>query len=109
MEKLIISSEAYEEFKNFLNENKVESTDIRIAMVAGGCSGPSFGVCIGEAAEGDLVEKVNDLNFIINENIYNEYGVFTLLSTKENDGLGMTIRPLLEPIGGGCEGCHGCH
>lgn len=109
MEKIIISNEAYEEFKSFLQENNVESKNIRVAMAGGGCGGPTFGVCVGEVIEGDLVENINDINFIINENLYNEYGVFTLLSTKENDGLGMTIRPLIEPIGGGCAGCSGCH
>lgn len=36
MEKVIISSEAYEEFKSFLDENRVESYNIRIDFAGSG-------------------------------------------------------------------------
>ncbi|MDF2678659.1 MAG: Fe-S cluster assembly protein HesB [Bacillota bacterium] len=108
MEKLIISNEAYEEFKSFLDENKIEKYNIRISHAGSSCHGPAFNIDVDEPKEGDLIEKVNDINFIINPEIIDEFGIMTLLSTEENDGRGLSLRPLIESEAG-CDGCSGCH
>lgn len=33
----------------------------------------------------------------------------TILSSEENDGMGLSLRPLLESEGGCGGGCSGCH
>jgi iron-sulfur cluster insertion protein len=108
MEKLIISNEAYEEFKSFLDENKIENFNIRISHAGSSCHGPAFNIGVDEPKEGDIIEKVNDVNFIINPEIIDEFGLMTILSTEENGGRGLTLRPLME-ADGGCDGCSGCH
>ncbi len=108
MEKILLSDEAYEEFKSFLDENKVESYNIRINFAGSGCSGPSFGITVGDKEEDDIVEQVKDITFLIKPSIFDEFGVFTILSSEENDGRGLSLRPLIEPVSG-CGGCTGCH
>lgn len=55
------------------------------------------------------MEQVNDITFLIKQDLYNEFGAFTILSTDENDGRGLSLRPLIESEGG-CGGCGGgCH
>lgn len=108
MENLIISHEASEEFKAFLEENDIKDYKIRIEFAGSGCSGPSFSIAPGEKEEADLVLEVNGITFFIKPSIIDEYGILTILSTEENDGRGMTLRPLLA-FEGGCAGCSGCH
>jgi HesB-like selenoprotein len=108
MEKIILSDEAYDEFKGFLDENKVESYNIRINFAGSGCSGPSFNISVGDNRESDVLEKVKDINFFIDPKLIEDYGIFTILSTDENDGRGLSLRPLIEAEGG-CGGCTGCH
>lgn len=108
MEKVILSNEAYEEFKSFLDENNVEKYSIRINFAGSGCSGPSFGITVGDKEEDDIVEQVKDITFLIKPDIIEEFGVMTIISTEENDGRGLSLRPLIEPVGG-CGGCTGCH
>jgi iron-sulfur cluster insertion protein len=108
MEKIVLSHEAYEEFKSFLDENKVESYNIRIDFAGSGCSGPSFNISVGEKEEDDIVEQVKDITFLIKPELIDEFGVFTILSEDENEGRGLSLRPLIEPVGG-CGGCTGCH
>ena len=42
MKNITINEEAYKEFKEFLDENKVESYNIRINLGGYACSGPVF-------------------------------------------------------------------
>jgi HesB-like selenoprotein len=108
MEKVVLSNEAYEEFKSFLDENNVENYNIRINFAGSGCSGPSFGISVGDTEENDIVEQIKDITFLIKPEIIDEFGVMTILSSEENDGMGLSLRPLIEPVGG-CGGCSGCN
>lgn len=108
MEKIVISNEAYDEFKSFLDQNKVENYNIRINFTGMSCSGPSFNITLGEQEEDDIVEKIKDITFYIKSHIYDEFGAFTFLSSSENDGKGLYLRPLIAPESG-CSGCSGCH
>ena len=108
MEKIILSNEAYNEFKGFLDENKVEDYKIRINLTGVSCHGPSFNITLGEKEADDLVEQINDITFFIKPNVYNEFGALTILSNGENEGRGLNLRPLVEQSGG-CSGCSGCH
>ena len=93
MKNITISDEAYNEFKEFLDENKVASYNIRINLAGYGCSGPVF----------------NDITFIAESKLVDEFGGFKLLSSEENDGRGLSLRPVIKPEGG-CATCGGgCH
>ncbi|GAB6168097.1 hypothetical protein JCM1393_05570 [Clostridium carnis] len=109
MDKILISQEAYTEFKNFLDENEIENYSIRINLAGFGCSGPAFNISVDEAKEGDITQKVNDITFVVEEKLVDEFGGFKLLSTEENNGRGLSLKPVIETEGG-CGSCGGgCH
>ena len=109
MDKILLSEEAYKEFKEFLDENEVENYSIRINLAGFGCSGPAFNISVDEAKDGDLTQKVNDIVFVVEEKLVDEFGGFRLLSTDENEGRGLSLKPLIE-VEGGCGSCGGgCH
>ena len=109
MNKFLISEEAYKEFKEFLDENEVDNYSIRINLAGFGCSGPAFNISVDEAKEGDVTQKVNDIVFVVEEKLVDEFGGFRLLSTDENEGRGLSLKPVIE-VEGGCGSCGGgCH
>ena len=108
MSNVLISDEAYKEFKSFLDENKVESYNIRIYFAGTSCSGAIFNVSVEESQEGDAVEQVKDISFIIKQELLDEFSGFTILSNEENNGRGIALKPLNAPEGD-CETCGGCH
>ena len=106
MDKILISEEAYKEFKEFLDENEVDNYSIRINLAGFGCSGPAFNISVDEAKEGDVTQKVNDIVFVVEEKLVDEFGGFRLLSTDENEGRGLSLKPVIE-VAGGCGSCGG--
>ena len=109
MKNITISEEAYNEFKAFLDENKVESLNIRINLGGYACSGPVFNISISEATDADVTEVVKDITFIKEKSLVDEFGGFIILSTEENEGRGLSLKPVIAPEGG-CGSCGGgCH
>lgn len=109
MKNITISEQAYKEFKEFLDENKVESYNIRINLAGMACSGPVFNITIDEATDDDVVEVVNEVKFIIEKRLITEFGGFILSSSEENNGNGLSLKPVIAPEGG-CSSCGGgCH
>lgn len=110
MDKVIISEEAYDEFKAFLEENKVEHYNIRINFAGNSCGGPAFTISIEEKQEdNDYVQKVNDITFLAEPHLLDQFEGFVILSSEENGGRGLSLRALNAPEGG-CGSCGGgCH
>jgi iron-sulfur cluster insertion protein len=108
MQKVIISHEAYEEFKGFLDENNIDNYSIRINFAGNSCSGPAFNISVDEPVDDDVVEQVNDIKFIAKKELIDEFDGFIISSTDENEGRGLSLKPLSAPEGG-CGGCSGCH
>ncbi len=109
MKNITISEEAYNEFKEFLDENKVDNYNIRINLAGMACSGPVFNITVDEGTDDDVVEAVNDINFIVEKRLIDEFGGFILLSSAENNGNGLSLKPVIAPEGG-CGSCGGgCH
>lgn len=110
MTKINISEEAYAEFKAFLDDNDITDYNIRINLAGFACSGPAFNISVDTATEGDIVEKVQDITFIVEEKLVDEFGGFKILSTDENNGMGLSLKPVITPEGSGCGSCGGgCH
>lgn len=110
MKKITMSEEAYKEFKDFLDENKVEGYNVRINLAGYACSGPAFNISVSEATDADVTELVNEITFIAEKTLIDEFGGFTILSTEENEGRGLSLKPLIQGEGGGCGSCGGgCH
>lgn len=110
---IFIDDTAYKEFKELLDNANIDSYNVRIALDRVGCSGPIFGVFIDEANENDDVEVINEITFICERSLIEEYGGFIIVSSEENDGKGVGMKPVVaasKECGSGCGGCgSGCH
>lgn len=109
MKNITISEEAYKEFKDFLDENKIDNYNIRINLGGYACSGPVFNISISEATDADVTEAIHDVTFIVEKSLIDEFGGFIILSTEENEGRGLSLKPVIAPECG-CGSCGGgCH
>ena len=104
-----MSNEAYTEFKSFLQENGVEKFDIRINLAGVGWGGPVFNIVLDEQSDNDEVVKIEDITFFVDKELVKDFEGFTLLSSDENGGRGLSLKPVIEAEGG-CGSCGGgCH
>lgn len=103
-----MSDEAHKEFKKFLESNNVEQNTIRITLAGYACSGPRFGLMVDDFKDGDASFTIQDLTFYVESTLVEEFGGFQILSTEENYGQGMVLRPLNVPESAGCGTCAGC-
>ena len=110
MNKMTISHEAYDEFMDFLNSNNISERSIRIHFVGNSCHGAAFNISVDEVKEGDVVETVNELTFVMEPDLIEQFGGFIFLSSEENEGQGLSLKPLIAPIddGSGCDSCSSC-
>lgn len=108
MNALTMSNEAYIEFKTFLAYNKIENFNIRITLAGVGWGGPVFNIVLDEQKENDAVILINDINFFIDKQLVTDFEGFVILSTEENNGKGLTLKPLVQ-ADGGCSTCSSCH
>jgi len=106
-ELLTMSDSAYDEFLNFLRSNNVEKNNIRISLAGYACSGPRFGLQVDDRKDGDMETTIRDLTFYVESGLYNEFEGFQILSTEENMGQGMVLRPnkVTESDCGSCSSC----
>lgn len=105
---IFIDDTAYKEFKELLDNANVESYNVRIALDRVGCSGPIFGVCIDEANDDDDIEIINEITFISEKSLIGEYGGFIIVSSEENNGKGVGMKPIVTPSKGCDSECGGC-
>ena len=108
MKNVTMSKEAYTEFKEFLDANKVESYNLRINLATYACSGTVFNISASKASDTDLTEVVNDITFIFEKTLIDEFGGFIILSSEENDGNGLLLKPVIQPEENECGSCMGC-
>lgn len=109
MKNVTISEEAYNEFKGFLEENSISDFNIRINFAGFACSGPIFNISVSKATDEDDVETINDISFIYEKSLIDQFGGFIILSSEENEGNGLSLKPVIEPDGGCGGSCSGCH
>ncbi len=106
-ELMTLSDDAYEEFLNFLNHNNVSDKTIRISLAGHACSGPRFGLVVDEKKDNDVISTIKDLTFLVDKDLFDEYDGFQILSTGENKGQGMVLRPnkVVDVDCGSCSSC----
>lgn len=123
MKNIFIDEKAYKEFKDLLDESNVESYNIRISISHYTGRGPIFDVTVDNPNEEDETETINDITFIVEKSVLASYGGFIIVSSEENNGDGVGLKPVVTPAtdldeacGGccsqnqnsGCGGCRGC-
>ncbi len=109
MKNVTISEEAYTEFKAFLEENNISDFNIRINFAGFACSGPIFNISVSKATEDDEVETIHDISFMYEKTLIDQFGGFIILSSEENEGNGLSLKPVIAPEGGCGGSCSGCH
>lgn len=106
---IFINDTAYDEFKALLDEANVDSYNIRIGIDNYACSGPVFGISVSEATDADEVETIKEVTFITEKSLVEQFGGFIIVSSEENNGYGVGLKPVVQPQSG-CSGCGGgCH
>ena len=94
MNFVTISNETFNEFKKLLSDNDI------------GCGGPTFNIVIDEKKENDISCTIEDITFIISNELHDKFGDFVIEGTAENNK-GLVLRPINKPSGGGCGSCGG--
>lgn len=108
MNFISMSNETFQEFKELLANNDIDKNTIRINLAGMACSGPSFNIVLDEPKEDDVTCDINDLTFILNKDLHEQFGDFIVEGTAENNR-GLVLRPVNAPSSGGCGGCgSGC-
>lgn len=102
-----MSDSAYKEFEKVLTDNNIETNTVRIVISGMGWSGPSFGLVLDEQKENDIVEKVEDMTFLVEDDINKEFGTLAIRSGEENGYGGLSIEPE-KKAEGGCSSCSSC-
>ena len=106
MNIVTISNETFNEFKKLLSDNDIDSNIIRINLAGMGCGGPTFNIVIDEKKENDISCTIEDITFIISNELHDKFGDFVIEGTAENNK-GLVLRPINKPSGGGCGSCGG--
>lgn len=108
MNFLKITDLACKQFSKFLEEKNVASKQIRIYLAGNSCHGPSFNITVDAPKEGDLVQQVSDITFIVDRNLFIQYSGFILLCGEENGLEGFSLEPVFKPEQSGCSSCSSC-
>jgi HesB-like selenoprotein len=104
MKFMRISDKAYDEFKSFLDSSNVQDYNLRIRYLGTNCGGPVFNIDVGQLEDDDISDKIKDINFIVARDVINVCGGFSILSSDENMGRGLELKPFIDPPSG-CSGC----
>lgn len=108
MKNIFIDETAYKEFKDLLDESNVESYNIRISISHYTGRGPIFDITVDSPNEDDETETINDITFIVEKSVLASYGGFIIVSSEENNGDGVGLKPVVTPAEDSCGTCGGC-
>ena len=87
-----------------MEQNNIDSA-LRIALMQGGCSGPSLGLALDEPKNNDTIFENNSLKFLIEKGLLETCGSINVefIDAGPRSGFGITSA---KPLGGG-GGCGG--
>lgn len=73
--KIKVAKEALEQLKNrYVNPDRA----FRVMINGFGWGGPVFGIVLDEQLEGDHLEELDGIKFVVNEDILNQFGSFNV-------------------------------
>jgi iron-sulfur cluster assembly accessory protein len=108
MAELIVTDLAVTKLTEYLADNSIESA-LRIALMQGGCGGPSLGLALDEAKDNDKTYDKENLKFLVEEDLFETTGDITVdyVEAGANSGFGITSE---KPVGGSscCGSCGSC-
>jgi len=100
---LVVTSEANEKLIEYMKTNNV-SSPLRVALMQGGCSGPSLGLALDEQKSDDEVVKQQDLTFLVGKELLQQCGEITVDYQDAGSRSGFSISST-NPLPGGGGGC----
>ncbi len=110
---LEVSDLAVTKVKEYLVENNITSA-VRVAIMAGGCSGPVLSLALDEKKEKDKVYEYDGLNFLVEGAVTATCGAIKVDYIQETSGCGcsgsggagfsVSSEKPLASGGGGCGG-----
>lgn len=100
---LEITTQAGEKLIEYMQANNISSS-LRIALMQGGCSGPSLGLALDEQKPTDELFAQLDLKFLVDKDLLEQCGSITVDYADAGSRSGFTITPVnpLPNTGGGC-------
>jgi iron-sulfur cluster assembly accessory protein len=100
-----ITDLAASNLRAYLDQNKVDSA-IRIALMQGGCSGPSLGLALDEAKASDKVFEEGTLKFLVDGDLLDRCGTVKVdfIDAGYRSGFAITSANSLGTGGGCCSG-----
>ena len=110
---LVVTSKANEKLIEYMKDNNISSS-LRVALMQGGCSGPSLGLALDEKkSEDELFERQN-LTFLVAKDLLEQCGGITVdyLDAGNRSGFSISSSNPLPGAGSGCNsgscGSGGC-
>lgn len=125
-----IDKKALSELKELMIRYAIKNNILRIDIDRYFKNGPSFCFFSAEESEKDNLFLVNDIKFVVDKALLEEFGGFNILSKEDNNGLGIGIQPIVKLeyeynsnlytkeerchktssfCKNGCDGCSGCN
>ncbi|TKB27552.1 iron-sulfur cluster assembly accessory protein [Desulfopila sp. IMCC35006] len=110
---LEITTQANEKLIEYLQANNISSS-LRVAVMQGGCSGPSLGLALDEEKPTDELFKRQNLTFLVEKDLLQQCGSIKVDYAEAGNRSGFTITSTnpLPDTGGGCSsgscGSGGC-
>jgi len=100
-----LTQPAAEALKKIL-EAKESDKPIRLYVAGFGCSGPSFGLAFDDKKDEDLAANAGGMDFIMQPELHEQYGDFTIEYVDEETRKGFILTPSIQPQSG-CSSCGG--
>lgn len=108
---LHVSTLAVEKLTAYMTENNIFSA-LRVALMQGGCAGPSLGLALDEGTSEDERYDKDGLAFIVEKSLVQQCGAITIDYVDAPGRSGFSIRSTnpLPAGGGGCSSgsCGSC-
>jgi iron-sulfur cluster assembly protein len=110
---LEVTDLANEKLLEYMKANNITSL-LRVALMQGGCSGPSLGLALDEEKPTDELFARQGLTFLVEKNLHQQCGNITVdyLDAGSRSGFSITSANPLPDTGGGCSsgscGSGGC-
>lgn len=104
--KVEVPQTALDVLREIIAEQEDQPTSVRMYFAGMACSGPSFGLALDAKKESDLDCKVEELEFIMDAQEYEQFGDMVI----EDMGGGFRVIPeKMQGMESGCGSCSGCH
>ena len=108
---LDVSTLAAGKLTAYMTENNIFSA-LRVALMQGGCAGPSLGLALDEGTAEDERYEIDGLTFVVEKSLLQQCGTIIIdyVDTPGRSGFAIRSTTPLPAAGGGCSSgsCGSC-